>query len=128
MRLKGIYTVRAIFYKNENGEPGRNMPYEKLITLDKSSDKKLYIDVSDGNLQLPNEGLFVGLEWLGCFGKESEENCQFAIQSADISKSEQCLQLGYSNHPYLINTFFDLNEGMVQGYCAVPVFGLMVQE
>jgi hypothetical protein len=128
LRLKGTYTVRAIFYENENGEPGKKLSYEKLIELDKSTNKKLYIDVSDGNLQLPSEGLFVGLEWLGCFGKESEENCQFAIRMADVSKSRKCLQLAYCNHPYLINSFFDINKGNKQGYCQVPVFGLMVQE
>jgi hypothetical protein len=126
---KGDYRANVIFYQNDNGKPGKPIKYEKSIRVNRLTESEVLVDVSDGYLYLPPEGLFVGLEWEGCLSeKKLNTNCKLTVRSVGISEGEDCLQRAYIMQPFKDNRFFDSNQEKTGGYCRVPVFGLIVYE
>lgn len=129
LHTKGEYTARVIFYKNENGQPGEKINYEKIIIVKRKTKRKIWVNVEEANLAFPLEGLFVGLERLGCFEKNDQsKSCQLATRAIYDFKKDSCIGKVFTNHPYLTDTFFDVNNSKEKSFCYLPVYGLVVYE
>lgn len=60
-----VATIKIHFYEvNENGLPGNELIDKNLIVTVKKGQNKTYFDVSDYNITIPKNGLFVGIERL----------------------------------------------------------------
>lgn len=128
-QTEGDYRAKVIFYQNKNGKPGRPIKYEKTITVNDKTQREVLVDVSDAYLNLPPNGLFAGLEWVGCLSeKKLNANCKLTVRSVGIPEGEDCLQKAYIMQPFKANRFFDSNQEKTKGYCRVPVFGVLVYE
>jgi len=128
-RTKGKYTVRLIFYKNENGQPGEKINYEKIINIVRKTKREVLVSIEESGLTLPPEGLFVGLERLGCLGSESQrKGCHLATRAIFNYDDIECSVKVFANHDGWADTFIDLNENNEKGFCYLPVYGLVVYE
>ena len=57
---------RVQFYENNNGLPGDVLTYDKIIfRVTEASESVFEVDVSDNNIFIPKEGMFVSLQVLG---------------------------------------------------------------
>jgi hypothetical protein len=63
---KGQPEVRIIVFANDSGSPGKQIDLEKTIYLADYKQRKIQIDLQHYNLTLPAEGVFIGIEFLGC--------------------------------------------------------------
>jgi hypothetical protein len=126
---EGDYTAKVIFYENDNDKPGRQINYEKTIVVNRETKRKITVDVSDAYLNLPPQGMYVGLEWVGCFEERKlNAKCQLAVKSVTLDDNEDCAEQAYTLEPYRSKAFFDSNLNRAKGNCKVPVFGLFVFE
>jgi len=59
--------VRAKFYENENGFPGKEINYGNVVFIITQNDKKpvFEVDLEDRNIFVPQNGLFVSIQVLG---------------------------------------------------------------
>lgn len=60
------YIVKVLFYENQDGFPKRKLPYEVVKELTPKDNGRVEVDVTGHGIVLPPEGLFIGLEFVGC--------------------------------------------------------------
>jgi len=58
-------TVKIRIYTNENDRPGKDILTENLVKQLKKKQKKLQVDVSNYNITIPREGVFIGFDFMG---------------------------------------------------------------
>lgn len=67
VRHKGTnYIVKVLFYENKEGAPGKRLPHEIVKELTPEDEGRIDVKVSQHGVMLPPEGLFIGLEFVGC--------------------------------------------------------------
>lgn len=66
--------VRAKFYENENGLPGKEINYGNVVFIINQNDKKpvFEVDLGDRNIFVPQNGLFVSIQVLGTTDAEGK--------------------------------------------------------
>lgn len=131
------YIVKAVFYKNNDGKPGEKLPYEIVKELTKQHKKRIDIDVSKHGIILPREGLFIGIEWVGC--KEYFKNPDNFVSAEDRTpKRKQIFSQDDSTSNESVFWKHQLRDGSVHwvkekydeelNLLTVPLIGLEVYE
>lgn len=72
-RVKATFNVRLI-NANDNGEPTSDILNKNLLIETGSGKRSIKIDLSKYNIQFPQKGFFVALEWLTIESNKSEFN------------------------------------------------------
>lgn len=62
-KIKSFF--RLVLYENINGRVGEKIAFEHVFTLSNERNKQWIISLENENLLLPEDGFFIGLEWLG---------------------------------------------------------------
>jgi hypothetical protein len=57
---------KLLFYENNNGLPGKEFHRAIVCFINKETKKKVKVNTRNLNVFLPPEGLFIGIEWMGC--------------------------------------------------------------
>ncbi len=66
---------KVVFYKNVNGYPAQSYLYnskDNIFILKKNQTKKNKLDIQNMNVTLPEEGIFVGLEYVGFMDNDNK--------------------------------------------------------
>ncbi len=130
-RKNKSFKVKLIFFKNNDGKPSTKINKELVIGMKSLAAKENEINLDSLQLTLPKEGLFVGLEWLGCMDVPESvdiynqpKNCRLAIM-CNIRENSKI-----SNPVYTGNIFQRLGwqEQKSAHTKLIPVFGLNVYE
>ncbi len=128
---KSDYLVRILFFENNKGQLGKQVPLDKVHKLTKGDKGRVVVDLENSNLTLPKEGYFIGLEMIGCVNTEdnSSPGIVFHIEknlTADskvVERSRTTTHDWYDWDAYLKDSRLE----MFQGYF-VPAFGLEIFE
>jgi|GEM_PF-1349074 len=63
--IRATTRVRLRIYENEDGRPGRDLlPHDIIVDLD-GKQRELAYDIARYRIQIPDNGLFIGLDFLG---------------------------------------------------------------
>jgi hypothetical protein len=126
--------AKIIFFVNQNGSPGAQLPNEKVITCNELKGSKIEINLSSANLTLPLEGLFVGVEWMGCVdsqeftaNRSDKVRCKMAIAINELDDMK-LLDNTFVRNVFYSEVWTDFNETMRGDMSIVPVIGLTVVE
>ncbi|HEX6848544.1 MAG TPA: hypothetical protein VF144_16280 [Chitinophagaceae bacterium] len=85
---------RVRFYKNENGIPGNDLINANIIVHSYETGRWCPIVLDTLNLQLPNEGFFISIEWLITTNLKDAKLC--IGQTDDIREGNTVLRSGNS--------------------------------
>jgi hypothetical protein len=86
------------FYENENGLPGQLLNYDlTIIKITQKDDKYFQIDLSEKNIIVPKEGVFIGLLAIG----RADENGNLLLENPYEEKLTQkgLIRIGLSIRP-----------------------------
>lgn len=134
------YIVKPVFYENSNGIPNKKLPYEIVMELTPKHKKRIDIDVSNEGIILPPEGLFIGLEWVGCpidYERNTSEKAKYESDNfkgvrllhfyLESEKNEERVFWRFplkDNNDVFRKGEIDGNTGLME----VPIFGLEVYQ
>ncbi len=115
--------MKVVFYRNAKGRPGEKLPVEAIVKLDKHSKKKITVNLEDAHILLPAEGIFTGIEWMGCLEERPEEPdlkqlCNHSIAYIPSKKEEAAPT--FSRHRFINADWFLLNTAE-SDYPTIPV-------
>lgn len=63
-KLHDLGILKVVFYHNDHGYPGQKLPIERIVEIHNKSARKLEVSLEEEWLVIPDEGLFIGVEWL----------------------------------------------------------------
>jgi hypothetical protein len=97
--------------------------------------KKLKIALGDSNVVLEEEGIFIGIEWMGCkIAKEASETgdarkdkCRMACLVYHIP-DERILNQTFSRNIFNSDTWIDINDVMIPDLSLIPAFSISIIE
>lgn len=128
---KRTLAIKVVFYSNENNTPGARLPVEVVVELDRKNKKEVIVDLQDENLFLPENGVFAGVEWIGCpFVKNAKDDdphdCSHSMIYVPMNEEQ------LKDHPTFFRYRYTTEEWrskqfVLEAYL-VPAFGLEVFE
>lgn len=123
--------LKIIFFTNEQGQPGEQLKQELIVDLRKIQRRNIVVDLDSLYIFLPPRGLFVGIEWVGCYqGIDSAQtnkqaDCDLSIW-CNWHKEQEILNQTFSRNIFQSSKWYDLNKDMLIDCSLIPVFGLEV--
>ncbi|HAD96789.1 MAG TPA: hypothetical protein DCG19_05240 [Cryomorphaceae bacterium] len=126
---KQSLAMKVIFYSNSNRTPGEKLPVEVIFELDRKMKKEVIIDLQHENLYLPEEGVFAGVEWIGCpYDKDAPEDdpqsCSHSMVYVPMNEEQLKEHPTFSRFRYITEDWG--SEYPVLGAYPVPAFGLEI--
>ncbi len=120
--------LKIVFYKNNDGFPGTRLPYEKIVKLDSIKKGKVRVDFLSSHIIIPKEGVFAGIEWMGCI---KDQNLIEHKGSSECSRGILCNkgQLKNTSVTYIREVFQYQNWENIDeriNFPIIPIFGLEV--
>ncbi len=128
---KRSLAMKVIFYRNHNNTPGEKLPVEVIFELDRKMKKEAIIDLQSENLLLPVEGVFAGVEWIGCpydkdVDDDDRQSCSHSMVYVPMDEEQIKDHPTFSRYRYRSKEW--RSEYPVLGYYPVPAFGLEIYE
>ncbi len=125
--------LKIIFFENQNKYPGQQMDVEIIIDLKSIKGREVVVNLDSVMLILPPQGLFVGIEWMGCIESSKQQGNIDTIKGCDLAILSNIIDtvvLNQSFIRYIFNSeqWFDINKGMSSSDSFLPIFGLTVVE
>ncbi|MCH8555992.1 MAG: hypothetical protein LAT76_12600 [Schleiferiaceae bacterium] len=127
-------SLRLVIYSNAAGKPGEIL-LSKVISKADFKTKKVTVNISNFGLELPLEGVFVGLDFLGCpainspnDGDQTDESCTHSYYRNQYSKPGLMSGVHFWRYYLKDAQWYDVNAISESDYFFVPVFGLEVYE
>ena len=116
---------------NTNGKPGPPINFNKMVRVADFRTRKIEVDLEEFNLELPVEGLFVGIEFIGCDGdsliqpNSIDINCSFSFLINNHKDLELAPQY-FGRSAFLQKDWININDQMPSGMRETPAFFLEV--
>lgn len=144
-KIKTRIGFRIHFYKKsiDSSMPGEEITNQnKIYFLEKGSKGQIEIDLIDLGLEIPPNGVFIGLEALGEFDEKTnlflpfEKNKISSFLNFKVHKSKNAISFirniiyknGWTNSCDWQKTDYKMNFKKDLEYCLVPSFGLKIRE
>lgn len=130
-RVSGSPKVKVVFFANTNGIPGPPINFNKIIRVSDFSTRKIEVDLQEFNLELPVEGLFVGIEFFGCDGDSLIQtstfnlNCSLSFLINKHTNTELALQY-FARRVFYQKDWTNINDLLPKGMRETPAFFLVV--
>lgn len=125
---------KVVFFENNNGVPGKQLPNVKIVSMDQVKGKSIDIPMDSIGLWIPPRGLFAGIEWMGCVSDNSdaeklhkEDDCHLSI-AMNYIKNEKIERAVFERYLFQKTGWFDINSRMQVSLSLIPVFGVSVVE
>lgn len=125
---KGYPKAKVILFRNDHGIPGEPIGKERVFDLSTLKSRTIEIFMDPNTHILPNEGAFVGLEWMGCIDDpEYQDKCNLSVRCKEVERAD-----GYVRPTFVSNVLFmpdwrDMNAGTRPEFpFLVPVFGITI--
>ncbi len=121
---------KLVFFKNKQGRPEQRPFKELLINIRDLKSRKAEIDLDSLHIVLPKEGLFVGIEWMGCVDSEDpKEKCESAIMVNSYPDQHLLNQCFIRNiHSHLIWIDHNDKDFEERPWSTIPAFGITVYQ
>ncbi len=126
--------LKIIFFENKNKHPGQQIDVEFVIDLKSIKGRMVVVNLDSVTLFLPPQGLFMGIEWMGCINSSkqqsnlnSEQECDLAIL-INMKKDTVILNQVYYRDIFNSNQWWDEGRYNNTTEFDLPVFGLTVYE
>lgn len=121
---------KLVFFDNKQGRPADSHFQEVIIHVRDLKSRKAEIDLDSLNIMLPNEGLFVGIEWLGCIDSDdSSKKCGLGIMGNSYPNQHLLNQSFIRNiHSHLIWIDYNDVDFEERPSSSIPLFGITVYQ
>lgn len=121
---------KLVFFKNHQGRPAEGHFKEVIIPIRALKSRKAEIDLDSLNIMLPTEGLFAGIEWLGCIDSEdASEECRLGIMGNSYPDQHLLNQSFIRNlHSHLIWVDYNDVDFEERPSSRIPAFGITVYQ
>lgn len=121
--------LKIVFFQNDGGRPGEILNDQVIYNTGAKQNKKIEVPLDSLNLVLPAEGIFAGIEWMGCLDTETPNPkvCKASVvfnwydNGGPVSPT-------FIRPIFKSDEWFDVNKNMIDGVIMTPVFGLKVLE
>jgi hypothetical protein len=119
---------KVVFFNNEEGRPAVSHFREVIILISDLKSRKAEIDLDSLHIMLPKEGLFVGIEWMGCIDStDPSEKCRQAIM-VNSYPNQHLLNQSFVRriHSHLIWVDYNDVDFAERPSSTIPAFGITV--